>query len=356
MSIKHFEDLPVLKIEELLKSRFSGHFYTEKVDGSQLLFGMDEKGFYTSRETKGGKRMYSISDYEMTFENTHRRAAHLALFLNLPSLIGAGLKPGVQVEVEVLYGRTPNVVSYDKNYSRIIFLRVTEGKIDFRRLELEFSGQTLRIPLLSPFTTDGMTIDYKVIETSWQICMPLNCDFTYMHSEAVLAPFSAYLEQDAGNGMPVRDIITVKLNRVKVAERDAMRKIREYHLEYISNNFIAPIKESLCELLVRYGSEYGDEDSWIEGVVFTDKTTGEMFKVVDKSTFGVVREFVWKARNDLYSLKDPSREQIKQLLDKYNNERSSYKLSHPLVGEFDYSDEFHVRTLEAFASKYNRAT
>jgi hypothetical protein len=108
-SITHIEDLPPIEFVSLVK-KLEEYEITEKVDGAQILFGIDEKGFYTSRETKGGIRMYEASDYPIGFSNTHMRSVHLLLKRVLPSLKEAGMRKGDQVEAEVLFGELPNVV------------------------------------------------------------------------------------------------------------------------------------------------------------------------------------------------------------------------------------------------------
>ena len=78
--IAHLEDLPVqrfIKTVETLKDKI----ITEKLDGSNLWFGFDPKGFFTSREGKSSKtaRFYSVSDYAPVAAYNGFRAAHLAL-------------------------------------------------------------------------------------------------------------------------------------------------------------------------------------------------------------------------------------------------------------------------------------
>ncbi|HEY6436083.1 MAG TPA: hypothetical protein VIY47_05805, partial [Ignavibacteriaceae bacterium] len=86
--ISHIEDLPIDTFINVLENL---HEYeiTEKVDGAEILFGIDERGFYTSREAKGGNRVYSVEDYSVTFPTTYMRSAHILLEQALPSLRAA---------------------------------------------------------------------------------------------------------------------------------------------------------------------------------------------------------------------------------------------------------------------------
>src|ERR1700679_3502530 len=104
--ITHIEELPTTEFIKVVKNL---HEYevTEKVDGAEILFGIDEIGFYTSREAKGGIRIYNESDYGMGFPTTYMRSAHKLLEQSLSELRAAGMRPGDQVEAEVLYGELP---------------------------------------------------------------------------------------------------------------------------------------------------------------------------------------------------------------------------------------------------------
>ena len=126
--ITHIEDLGVQEFLDALYN-FEKFEISEKIDGSNLQFGYDEQGFYTSRETKGdAERLRSESEYEKEYNTTFQRSAHLALEKAIPSLLKSGhLKQGDAVEVEVLYGVLPNAVPYNEGINRIIFLRPTNG-------------------------------------------------------------------------------------------------------------------------------------------------------------------------------------------------------------------------------------
>ncbi len=163
--ISHIEDLPIKEFIEIL-TNFKQYNITEKVDGAQLLFGIDSVGFYTSRETKGGTRIYNEADYGITFASTYMRSSHKLLEQMLPYLKGAGLKSGDQVEAEVLYGELPNVVPYSADTNYLIFLRTTEGTVNIDRLQQKLDGQSVSVSLVSPFTDNGRTIEYLEICSS----------------------------------------------------------------------------------------------------------------------------------------------------------------------------------------------
>lgn len=309
--IKHIEDLDTESFLRVL-TNLKEYEVTEKIDGSQILFGIDDKGFYTSRESKGGERVYSVEDYEITFSTTYRRAAHKLLENLLPELKKAGLKPGDQVEAEVLYGELPNVVPYLGEENSLIFLRTTEGSVKIDKLKEKLEGKSYSIQLKAPFTADGRTILHEERTDNWRIArVPLmQIDYSRVQRlvEKKLKNIRKYLLEVSYSGLPNMTIEKTPLNRIpswcssadwKVAKESL--KIEKARVRFELDIMIAETKEVLLDNLVRpYSSMFGPtEGGWIEGVVLKNVNTGEMVKVVDKKTFGVIREFAWKIRNEL---------------------------------------------------------
>lgn len=314
--ITHIEDLPLTEFIETL-TKLQDFEFTEKVDGAQLLFGLDENGFYTSRETKGGQRMYSVESYNKEFSTTYMRSAHLALESVLPLMKGAGLRPGDQVEVEVLYGELPNVVPYSKDRNYLIFLRTTEGDVNIDRLTEELSGQFLSIALESPLTEDGRNVIFRESKDFWLFdrvprldCYPLwKSRRTIMNAAEDLM---TYLREESGiSGQSNFSIGTTLLNKrpewcppeewkfTKVLVKEKKEEILKNSYEV----YIPKIKEVLLEYYVRNtASAYGppkSEGGWIEGIVMKDPRTGRMVKLIDKDVFGRIRETAWQKRNQL---------------------------------------------------------
>jgi len=132
--ISHIEDLPPLELIKVL-DKLSSLSYTQKVDGANLIFGIDINGkFYTSREHKGDVRFYTSSEYPTNSKYDSFRAAHLALQKVL-SKIKMVLQPGNAISIEVIMNNQPNVVSYGQN--QIVFLEPVAG--DDPNQSLDFS-------------------------------------------------------------------------------------------------------------------------------------------------------------------------------------------------------------------------
>lgn len=310
--ITHIEDLGVAEFLRTLEN-ISEFEITEKVDGSQILFGIDGNGFYTSRETKGGTRIYAAENYGISFQTTYMRSAHALLEHALPQLRSAGLKRGDQVEAEVLYGELPNVVPYSEDTNYLIFLRTTEGTVNIDRLKQKLDGQSLSITLVSPFTDDGRNIELREETNAWSFSRVPVLENTI--SFALISPYISKIEKilnkvDPITHQPISVLLETPLNRIPVwldgewkEIKEYIKREREYNYIPMLETHIMHVKEILLNSLVRNKqSGFGplvEDGGWIEGVVLRHKTTGKMVKLVDKEVFGTIREAAWEKRNSL---------------------------------------------------------
>lgn len=378
MSIPHLEDLSPRKFLHVMNSYWE-YEATEKLDGSQLLFGIDEDGFYTSRETKGGLRIYNVDHYEASFKNTYIRSAHIALENSLDLLEEAGLKPGCQVEVEVLYGEFPNVVQYSPERCFIIFLRTTEGDVNIDELRVKLEGQSLTIPLTVPFTFDGKNIDYKDVINVWEFArspvieLPNDLDGHILDTVRMVEfitdrPFNEdistleFLETPFNRKPHWADPTEIWADlRADLMEekRDCLEDIRRIVLN---------LKEVLLDKIVRrQASAFGPAGGWIEGVVFRHPHTKHMFKLVDKDFFLTIKDFYWKERNELFDMAKHgyNLHDLDNRLDKYEKDKTLFKLDVRKASSFgkektvqiircSYSKSIDERTKEIYASLYQQ--
>lgn len=325
--IPHIEDLAIKQFIDSLRN-FDKFEISEKVDGSSIHFGIDQNGFYTSREHMGGKRIYNVNEYDIDFHTTFQRAAHVALERILPTLIRFGLSNGDRVEVEVLFGVIPNIIRYNDEVNEIIFLRVIEGDVDINHLKQAVLDNVVEIQLETPFTLDGKTIETE--NKSYQFAfkkVPTIDSNSFSKSEAYqlindeLDELEAFLYEPSGVADFTNiEVLSLPLNRrpenvlpgdwkevkeLLKSKRDTLRQDM-YHFDPDTNahtGFKYNIKEILLNKLVRtVGSQFGPDvidGGWIEGVVFRDTETGFQFKVVDKDLFTMAKDFLWKVRQDL---------------------------------------------------------
>lgn len=318
--IPHIEDLAIAEFVSALHN-LDDYEISEKVDGANIQFGIDQTGFYTSREDFGGKRVYNVDDYPIAYQTTFLRSAHVALEKVLPLMRSAGLRIGDKVEAEVLYGALPNAIRYHADENRIIFLHTVEGNVNISNLKYSLDGKKANVSLVVPYTTNGKTIETAVEEDVWSFeqtpIVPgdmLSALEMKQELASHIKELNHYLRQDSGiHTFTNADILALPLNKrpdgidvsdwkqlkdhVRVKKEDINRELESAagHKTNIKqtllNNFVRKVKSA-------FGPEIED-GGWIEGVVFKHKHTGKMFKVVDKDVFTSIKDFLWKVRNDL---------------------------------------------------------
>jgi len=312
--IPHIEDLP---LPEFIKIVNSLHEYelTEKLDGAQILFGIDENGFYTSRESKGGVRIYNESEYDVRFPTTYMRAAHKLLEQVLPQMLSAGLRQGDQVEAEVLFDVLPNVVPYSEDRNYLIFLRTTEGTINIDHLKQKLDGRSLLVDLVEPYTLDGRNINLREQTRQWSINRVPQVSVNVAKVQKLLAKDMAalvsYLKEYSGiNQLSNAIIESLPLNKRPAwcdpSDWKLTKRLIQYQKEKIKS-VTRPILEQIKIKLVEHivspqQSFFGptiQDGGWIEGVVLRHPQTRKMVKIVDKTRFGTIRESAWQKRNML---------------------------------------------------------
>lgn len=327
--ITHIEDLAVDQLIGALRN-FEQFEISEKIDGSNLQFGYDDQGFYTSRETKmDAPRMRAESDYPINFATTFQRSAHAALEQVFPDMVNSGyLKSGDAVDIEVLFRKLPNAVPYDADTNRIVFLRPTSGNPNLSGLKKTLDGKTLSVTILAPYTIDGKEIRQAKETHQWQFAQtPTVSGDTVTKTQAMkdintkLNELESFLKANSGvYKFSNAEVLSLPLNKrpdgVEPADWKDLKLLIKQKREELQpklyyrdsetgkqGGFKHELKDLLLNNLVRkVRSEFGpsiENGGWIEGVVFRNKKTGEMFKVVDKDMFNAVKDFLWKVRSDL---------------------------------------------------------
>lgn len=326
--IEHIEDLAVDEFIRALRT-FDEYEISEKIDGSNIQFGIDDNGFYTTREDFGGKRVYNETDYPVNFTTTFQRSAHAALEKVLPIMMRkGGLRNGDKVEVEVLYGELPNAIRYTGESNRLVLLRTVEGDVDIGQLSDAVQGTKVSVTLDVPFTVDGKEIKIAPEKNTWTFDKtPTVSGDIISKTDAMkqinteLDKMEAYLKKPSGVGkFSNAEILSLPLNKippgieqadwkdVKSKVKDKREEVQQmvYHEDKESGErtgFKTKIKDILLNQLVRkvksgFGPEIED-GGWIEGVVLRHKKSGELIKVVDKDIFSSIKDFMWQARKDI---------------------------------------------------------
>jgi hypothetical protein len=245
--MKHIEDLTKDQMLHIA-SNLSKMRVTEKIDGSNLVFGFDDDGqLYTSRLNKGRvERYYDPSDYENIPVNNTFKAAHAVLALHFQANPIDKPNYGTVYESEVLFGRQPNAVVYGSN--RIVFI----SKFPHPLPEDQYTVTTDMI-----FSDDGRSTYTESVTSTWAI-----------DNVPVVQVPNIYLD-DSLSKEQAKDILVENILRhVQPTFRDA-----------------TDIKPH--------------EDFGVEGVVIEDPNTGDVVKLVDKHTFTLINQFNFAIRNEL---------------------------------------------------------
>lgn len=315
--ITHLEDLPLkefIRTVETLKDKI----VTEKLDGANLWFGLDENGVFTSREGKSPKksRFYDVGDYAMVSAYNGFRAAHLALEAVEPS-IKKYFQNGDTAEIEVLFGRQPNTVTYgvgDKNF--IVILRAVNDTPDERvqNLANALKNKVVAVKSTVVSSPDGENLQQEDVNMKWEFTRVAPMDTKQVDTKEamkLLSELKKYLKQknEALEGMSNEQVAELSLTSVPKPQREEAKKERERVNAYIMTEFKGPIKELLLNNFVRKVKPFlqaqdldPSEDIGVEGVVVRDPVSGSQTKIVDKDVFTAINIFNTAVRNNISGL------------------------------------------------------
>lgn len=314
--IVHVEDLDIQEFMRVI-SAVSTMQATEKLDGAQLWFGIDENGkLYTSRagKSKSAENVYEEKDYPFLSSSNGFRSAHAAL-KSKEEEIKKVLRPGDTVEIEVLYGRQPNAVTYGsggKNY--IAFLRGIGDTPDILvdQLANSLNGVSTTVRVQTVETTDGETLKLVPTDVLYQFVGVQKIDTAKLKTTDVskqLASLKKFLDAKAGlkgNDISNFDLITSSLGSFDKTVRPAAKELKERVLAKVMTDFKLPIKKELLDKFVSQVKSplsatdlSAEEDIGIEGVVLKDIESGNQIKIVDKDTFTTINKFNQSVRSGI---------------------------------------------------------
>lgn len=314
--ISHLEDLPVTDFISAIRN-IGKMIATEKLDGANLWFGLDEAGrLYTSRAGKrrSAENIYNESDYKPVSASNGFRAAHAAL-KQKEDEIKKYLKNGDTVEIEVLYGRQPNAITYGadgKNF--IAFLRGVNGTLDTTVTQLSnmLNNQQVTVHVKVVDTQDGVTLSQVDADLEFQFVGVQQIDNTVLNNidlEKQLKKLETYLNQPAkvdGLDLSNAELLATSLGTISKDIRPLAKREKAEINSRIMIDFKLPIKKDLLDKFVRQlkprlaaADLAGDEDTGIEGVVLRDPVSGQQIKLVDKDGFTTINQFNYAVRTSI---------------------------------------------------------
>lgn len=316
-SIIHLEDLPMKEFIRTVES-LKDKIISEKMDGQNLWMGVDDRGFFTSREGKSPKkaRFYSVDDYAMVANYNSFRAAHLALE-KVQDTIKKNLQSGDMVEVEVLFGRQPNTVTYgvaNKNF--IVVLRGVGETPDTRVKALAdaLNHKTVSVESTIVSSPDGSTLELNDEKMLWEFTqvMPIpaaNINTRQAMKLLVALKKFASEKNEVLTDLTNEQIVELSLTGIPKENREEAKKERERISSHIMNEYKLPIKELLLNNFVRKIKPFlqdenlhPSEDIGVEGVVVRDPVSGSQTKIVDKDVFTAINTFNSAVRAEIAGL------------------------------------------------------
>lgn len=317
--ITHIEDLSIDKFIDTVKNIFNFHV-SEKIDGANLWFGVDDsKLFYTTREQKGRDKdpKYSSKEYAMVAAYNGFRSAHDALeeFMSKREFLNI-LEPGDKIEVEVVFGKQPNVIQYSNDgVNYIVLLRPVSGTpIErFNKLATALGNREANIQSLIIDTNDGENL-VKIREPfKWKFVKNISqkmskgliskktIETTIDKLEHYLKQKNIIVSQALNKEVSNFVVMTLGMGSVPIAVRPQVKKEKDAVNQYVLIEFKIPIKEKLFADLVGNGdflsSQFNKERGDLEGFVLSKD--GQQIKIVDRDLFTAINEFNYKIRNEL---------------------------------------------------------
>ena len=315
--ISHIEDL---SNEEFISTveNIQDKVVTEKLDGANLWFGIDDIGLFTSREGKSPKkaRFYDVRDYPEVANYNGFRGAHLALE-KMEFTIRKHLKEGDLVEVEVLFGRQPNTVTYGvsgKNF--IVILRgvggTDEAKVAALANALNDKSTTVESTVVSSQDGEGLTSSKENMVWEFAKVAPIKAQkLKTGEVSKILSAFKSFLTQPSSvEGYTNGELSTLGMGSVPKANRPDVKQAKEKVNDEILTKFKIPIKDLMLNGFVRKikpflqdkDNLHPAEDIGVEGVVIRDPVTGSQTKIVDKDVFTAINAFNSAVRSQISGL------------------------------------------------------
>lgn len=262
--IKHLDDLKPDEFMAFLK-RYADEplklEISEKIDGSaRMSFGVGGGTVWT--QTKTGSRKATSSQYPDTEMFRAVKEAHKALETKRQQVIAAWPEGVSFMVAEVLYGEIPNAIEYGNNLIIIHGVHRTDGRT-LGDKEAAAAAQQVVAAL------DGMTGDFGV------------------EYKKTISPKDVMI--------PVRK----EYDTLGQLYADLQKKPRDKETRTQFQKIQRSVKERMLKAIATRGSFYGQEGGDIEGLVFRDLESGQLYKLVDRDYFKKLNDFMWSWRNRL---------------------------------------------------------
>jgi hypothetical protein len=229
------------------------------------------------------------------------------------------LQPGDKVEIEVVFGKQPNVVKYSEDGTNyIVLLRPVDGTDQkrFDKLADSLNGKEITVQSRTIDTIDGETLIRTTSPFKWKIVKNVServSSELISHSTVMklVSDLELFLKEknQVLSKMQNREVsnfsaLTFRLVGLKAIQqiRDSIKQEKDRLNQEILTKFKLPIKKKLFSDLIDNGqflsAAFKDKEKTdLEGFVLSD---GEnQIKIVDRDLFTAINQFNFKIRNEL---------------------------------------------------------
>lgn len=383
VSIPHYEDLSAQAIYDSLDLVW---WPSEKLDGSYLLFGIDDAGLFFSQR-KGGERCYDLEDWPDECWAGSYRLGHTVAGMVVEALLKEGLiSPGQSIGSEIIHGSMPNTIPYIMNGDLDGILVITAMNFD---VSSEFL--TLFNNFVCHFFQDIRSSPYgggTFVQTEdhiWKV--KINPQTSRELVQARLSPHAKqfrtildhwFVQDSKVEGFTVRDILDLSLSKKhpKCGERNwnELKKqlsAERKELKQVFQSMTLMFKDTAIRVLIHEQPSCIGPGSFKEGVVVNSPQG--LFKIVDRQAFTEANRFTHMIKYWIVGGRRPSRPsflsrtkdwpkekrlaRLETLLLRYKDKHYTmhYTLENGGRSELlSYSGDLHRRTLNMFADTRKR--
>lgn len=383
VSIPHYEDLSAQAIYDSLNLSWRA---SEKLDGSYILFGLDDDGRYFSRR-KGGSPCYVLDDWPDECWTATYRSGHTIGSMVIEALVKENLISwGQNIGAEILHGELPNSTPY-------IYAKASHGIVFITNMNFApnaefskfFSSFHCRFQACFNTSPDGIKSEIKEEDQKWIVA--INPLISHLQIQARLSSHARSFKKILDHWFPktsnipgfsVLEVLDINLSKKHVncgsrnwntlkkelaKERNALKEV------FLS--MVLMFKDIAYRVLVLEQPSSIGAGSFKEGVVVSSDQG--LFKIVDHETFRAANRFTHIIKYWIVGGRRPARpsflsrtkhwpkEQRLARLDVLLKRYHRYRLNMPhflVVGGrtnlLMYSGQLHERTLNMFSDTRKR--
>lgn len=367
MSIKHLNDLPS---EDLIKVAMAHEWVVmEKFDGSFIGLGLTKDGIpYTYR--KHEQRFFNVDDWPDKPWTNYFKSAHVALVQNVHLFVQAGImQNGDEIGFELLPGRQPNSVIYDKVTDDLILTVANRPTKAINGVEIKSTTDFI-------VSDDGIDLSKTLREIKWTLRSPnrqyVNPRRTFASVRNMELFLKTLIHYDGYHVVTISDVLGWKANSKSFPKKKVWGSHRKGDILQ-TRKTLEESRAKLCVDIAEDVIQWFDKHLMFrirgmrEGVVIQ---SGEVtFKLVQPRSFQKLNLFTHWVKYNVSGGRRPERsnflsrtkdwdveaqlERLDQLRRRYIEKRE--KLTRHINNhKYAYEGELHERTLLMFAELRER--